>query len=341
MNDRNDKWWAAGWKNQAESWNDMGNITFVILNYKTWQEAAACAVSILGTQTWTDLRIVIVDNGSGNGSVEQLKKQFEAEPRVHVIAAAENLGFAKGNNFGIAYAREHFSPEFIVAANSDIIFEQADYCEQLAAVYAKKPYAVLGGDIVDESRTQHFNPVASARAYTVNYMRKQAFISWAKAVIFRLIKLLHLKRAVAGHYGIAVGADGADVKDGSRNLTTREVEGKSVAADERIGEELEDVLLHGCCLVFSKDFFEKLDGFWDKTFLYAEEEILYYLAAKKGLRMIYSPRIVCMHKEAVTTNVLYRDFCDAKIFYFSNVAKSYKLFLGLMKECETADGEKR
>lgn len=319
----------------------MGNITFVILNYKTWQEAAACAASILDTQTWEDIRIVIVDNGSGNGSAERLNAKFAGEERVHVIASEENLGFAKGNNLGIAYARAHFAPEFIVAANSDIIFEQADYCEQLAAVYANKPYAVLGGDIVDESRTQHFNPVARARVYTVSYMRKQAFISWAKAVMFRLIKLLHLKRAVAGHYGIAVGADGADVKDGSRNLTTREVEGKSVAADERIGEELEGVLLHGCCLVFSKDFFEKLDGFWDKTFLYAEEEVLYYLAAQKGLRMIYTPRVMCMHKEAVTTNTLYRDFCDAKIFYFSNVAKSYRLFLGLMKECEAADGEKR
>lgn len=75
-----------------------------------------------------------------------------------------------------------------------------------------------------------------------------------------------------------------------------------------------------------------MDGFWDGTFLYAEEEILYYLAKKKGLRMLYTPRVRCMHKEAVTTNTLYRDFCDAKIFYFSRITKSYQLFLKLMKE---------
>lgn len=312
----------------------MGNISFVILNYKTYKEAIACAESILATQAWEDIKIVIVDNGSGNGSAEKLKEHFIKEKKVHIIASQENLGFARGNNLGIRYARERFKPDFIVAANSDIIFEQKDYCEQLAAVYEDKPYAILGGDIVDASRTQHFNPVARERNYTLNYMRKQVLVSWAKAVMFRLIKLFHLKRAVAGHYGIATNEQGEDVKDGSKNLTTREVEGKSVAADSRIEEEMEGVLLHGCCMVFSKDFFEVFDGFWDKTFLYAEEEILYYLAMKKGMRVLYSPGVTCMHKEAVTTSSLYQDFCDAKIFYFSHITTSYRLFLKLMKEYE-------
>ncbi len=310
----------------------MGNISFVILNYKTWREAAACAESIFTTQTYGDLQVVIVDNGSGNESVRELRARFAGEPRAHLVVSEKNLGFARGNNLGIAYAREHFAPDFIVAANSDIIFEQRDYCEKLAEIYRETPYAVLGGDIVDASRTQHLNPVARERVYTLNYMRKQVFVSWAKAAMFRLIKLFRLKRAMAGHYGIATDEHGADVRDGSKNLTTREVGGKSVAADERIAEELAGVLLHGCCLVFSKDFFAEFDGFWEGTFLYAEEEILYYLAEKRGLSLLYSPRVTCVHKEAVTTNTLYRDFCDAKIFYFSHITKSYRLFLKLMKD---------
>lgn len=310
----------------------MGNISFVILNYKTYEETAACAESILTTQTWEDIQIVIVDNGSGNGSAERLRERFAGEERVHVIASEENLGFARGNNLGIRYAREQFNPDFIVAANSDILFEDKDACEKLAEVYARRPYAILGGDIVDATHTQHFNPVARERSYTLNYMRKQVFVSWAKAWMFRFIKLFHLKRAVAGHYGVTA-QDGVERESGDgRKLTTREVNGKSVAADSRIEEEYEGVLLHGCCLVFSRDFFAEFDGFWEGTFLYAEEEILYYLAMKKGLRVLYSPEFTCMHKEAVTTNTLYRDFCDAKIFYFSHITKSYRSFLKLMKE---------
>ena len=312
----------------------MGTISFVILNYKTYEEAMACAASILTTQTYPDIQIVIVDNGSGNGSAEQLKEHFAGEARVHIVAAEQNLGFAQGNNLGIRYAREYFHPDFVVAANSDIIFEQPDYCEKLYGIYERKPFAVLGADIIDASRTQHFNPVARARVYTIPYMRRQALISSCKAWMFRAIRLLRLKKAVAGHYGIATNEEGVDVSDGSKNLTTREVEGKSVSADVRIGEELTDVLLHGCCMVFSKDFFAEFDGFWPETFLYAEEEILYYLAKKRGLVMLYSPEVVCMHKEAVTTRQIYTDFCDAKIFYFSNVARSYRKFLKLMREYE-------
>lgn len=294
----------------------MGNISFVILNYKTYQEAIACAESILTSQSYPDIRIVIVDNGSGNGSREQLELYFDGEERVHVIASEENLGFAKGNNLGISYAREHFSPEFIVAANSDIIFEQKDYCEKLFEIYHRKPFAILGSDIIDASRTQHFNPVARERSYSLSYMRKQIAVSYAKALAFRVVKLLHLRKAAEDRV----------------HVTTREENGVSVAADVRVDEEMEGVLLHGCCMVFSRDFFAEFAGFWPDTFLYAEEEIIYYLAMKKGLHVLYTPEVTCMHKEAVTTKQLYRDFCDAKIFYFSNVAKSYRKFLKLMKE---------
>lgn len=296
----------------------MKKICFVILNYKTYKEAIACAMSVLTTQKYSDINIIIVDNGSPNDSAEQLENYFKHEQRVHVIVSDENLGFAKGNNRGIKYAREHFEPDFIVVANSDIIFEQSDYCEKVVEIYERKPYAILGGDIIDAKRVQHFNPVARNRIYTIPYMRKQAFVSEIKAWMYRIIKLLHMKKAV----------------EDKETLATREEKGKSVVASKRVETELENVLLHGCCMVFSKDFFQKLDGFWPETFLYAEEEIIYYLAMKKNLKIVYSPEIVCMHKEAVTTKQLYQDFCDGKIFYYANVAKSYWKFYKLMKSYE-------
>jgi RNA polymerase sigma factor (sigma-70 family) len=216
----------------------MGTICFVILNYKTWREAAACAESILKTQQGQDIRIVLVDNGSGNGSEESLREEFAGEKRVHVIASEKNLGFARGNNLGIRYARSHFEPDFIVAANSDIIFEQEDYCEKLREIYKEERFDILGGDIVDASRTRHFNPVARNRQYTLNYMRKQILVSWAKCKMFQLIKLFHLKKAIAGHYGVVSDETGRDVKDGSKNLTTREEDGKSVSADSRVDERI-------------------------------------------------------------------------------------------------------
>ena len=217
----------------------MRTICYVILNYKTYEEAAACAESILSTQTWKNMHIVIVDNGSGNGSEEWLAEHFIDEKRVRVTASGENLGFARGNNLGIRYAREHYDPDLIVAANSDILFEQPDFCERLFEIYDRKPYAILGADVVDATRTQHFNPVAEKRSYTLNYMRKQIVSSWIRAMSYRMSRLLLGKK------------NGGDLSRGTG--ATREVDGEAVAADSRVGEEREGVLLHGCCLVFSRD----------------------------------------------------------------------------------------
>jgi GT2 family glycosyltransferase len=313
---------------------NMGTICYVILNYNTYNEAICCADSILTTQKDDGIKIILVDNGSKNDSVTQLNAYTEGKEQVSLVVSEENLGFARGNNLGISYAREHFDPDFIVAANSDIIFEQADYGEKIREIYERHRFDLLGGDILDANREKHLNPVATKRQYTLNYMRKQVLVSFLKACSFRLIKALHLKGAVAGHYGIVTEEDGSDRKDGSKNLTTREVEGKAVAADDCIKEEMEDVLLHGCCLIFSRDFFQTFSGFYEETFLYAEEEILYYLALKQHMTVLYSPEIRCVHKEAVTTSSMYRDFCDGKIFYFSNITRSYRLFLRLMKEQE-------
>ncbi len=311
----------------------MGHICFVILNYRVDQESICCAESILQTQTYENYDIVIVDNGSGNRSKERLEEYFSGRKNVHVIASEENLGFACGNNLGINYARENFDSDFIVVSNSDIVFEQPDYCEELVKIYKRRRYDILGGDIVDITQTLHFNPVARNRDYNISYMRKQAAVSSAKALMFRLIKFFHLKKAAAKHYGIAQNQNSGGQTSGAKSAT-REVNGVSVSADSRIEHEMQGVLLHGCCLVFSRDFFRHLHGFYDKTFLYAEEEILYYQAMELGMTVLYSPHIGCIHKEAVSTNSIQKEFCDSRIFYFSNVAKSYRIFLRLMKEAK-------
>lgn len=311
----------------------MGHICFVILNYKVEQESICCAESILHTQTYENYDIVIVDNGSANGGRERLEQYFLGQKRVHVIASEENLGFARGNNLGIAYARENFDSDFIVVTNSDIVFEQPDYCEELVKIYKRRRYDILGGDVVDVSRTWHFNPVAMNRVYNIRYMRKQAVVSSAKAVLFRLVRFFHLKKAAAKHYGAAQNQNGGKTESGVKSAT-REVNGVSVAADARMEHEMQGALLHGCCLVFSRDFFRNLKGFYDGTFLYAEEEILYYQAMELGMTVLYSPHIGCVHKEAVSTNSMQKDFCDGRIFYFSNVAKSYRIFLKLMKQAK-------
>ncbi len=356
----------------------MARVSFVILNYKAYREAMACADSVLALrgarEPGGDVSIVIVDNGSKNGSARALRERYAGRENVAVVASEKNLGFARGNNLGISYARRHFDPDFVVAANSDILFLQEDFCERVEGAYERRPFAILGGDVVDLEGGQHFNPVAEGREYTIRYMQKMVAISYAKAGAYRAARALlrcsparrggtkatrevggapggarkkgkRAMREVGGELGGARGKGavsqvggtpgGARGKGERANArATREVGGRSVSAESLVGEEREGVLLHGCCLVFSRDFFKEMDGFWEGTFLYAEEEILYYLATRRGLRIVYDPGVRCVHKEAATVRSIARGPADEKAFYYAHVAESYRRFLALMRREE-------
>jgi len=60
-----------------------------------------------------DFELIIVDNGSTDGTVEYLK----SKPEIKLILNTENLGFSKGNNQGIEIAQG----EYIGFLNNDIL----------------------------------------------------------------------------------------------------------------------------------------------------------------------------------------------------------------------------
>lgn len=57
------------------------------------------------------------------------------------------------------------------------------------------------------------------------------------------------------------------------------------------------VILHGCALLFTPDFFVRYRGFYKRTFLYEEEAILYLMCTYRGLKQVYAPEVKIYHKE--------------------------------------------
>jgi len=62
------------------------------------------------------LKIILVDNGSSDGSVSWVKKIY---PKTMIIQNNENLGFAKANNMGISFALRNKEVSYIVTLNND------------------------------------------------------------------------------------------------------------------------------------------------------------------------------------------------------------------------------
>jgi GT2 family glycosyltransferase len=66
----------------------------------------------MGRQTLEGVELLIVDNGSKDGSVEFVRERF---PKVRVISSDTNLGFAAGNNLAIRQA----CTDYVALLNND------------------------------------------------------------------------------------------------------------------------------------------------------------------------------------------------------------------------------
>ncbi len=90
------------------------SVSVIILNYNGKEYLEECIDSIL-QQTYRNLEITIVDNGSQDGSVELVKEKYL--DKVNLIENGTNLGFALGNNIGISSARGNY----IALLNNDAV----------------------------------------------------------------------------------------------------------------------------------------------------------------------------------------------------------------------------
>ena len=97
-----------------------------------------------------------------------------------------------------------------------------------------------------------------------------------------------------------------------------------------------NVQLHGCFLCFSEEYFKHFDGFYPETFLYMEEDILFYLTQQKKLTTVYLPELKVFHKEDSSSNAAWKSNRKRdinKVRYALESAEAFKKLL--LKESGT------
>jgi N-acetylglucosaminyl-diphospho-decaprenol L-rhamnosyltransferase len=75
-----------------------GDATAVVLNWRTPEHTVRAGRALVADGVPPE-RLVVVDNGSGDGSVEEIRRELAG---ARVLALPENVGFARGNNLGAA-----------------------------------------------------------------------------------------------------------------------------------------------------------------------------------------------------------------------------------------------
>jgi GT2 family glycosyltransferase len=120
------------------SWVELSSssrIAVVIVNWNGRAYTLECLRS-LQEQQHTELEVVLVDNGSIDGSVCAVRGQF---PDTVIIRAGSNLGYAGGNNLGLGYALDR-GFEYVLVLNNDTVLA-ADCAYQLVMDLERHPDA--------------------------------------------------------------------------------------------------------------------------------------------------------------------------------------------------------
>lgn len=94
-------------------------VSIVILNWNGKQDTVECVESLKKVH-YPKYDIILVDNGSFDGSADFLEKQY---PYITIIKNKENLGFTGGNNVGIQKALDT-GAEYILLLNNDTTVDQ-------------------------------------------------------------------------------------------------------------------------------------------------------------------------------------------------------------------------
>jgi GT2 family glycosyltransferase len=111
---------------------DFPLVSIISVNYNQAQLTCEMLAS-LRRISYPNIEVIIVDNASPTEAPTRIREEF---PEVQLICSARNLGFAGGNNLGVAVAKG----KYVLFLNNDTEVEP-DFLEPLVACFEADPQA--------------------------------------------------------------------------------------------------------------------------------------------------------------------------------------------------------
>ncbi len=124
------------------------DVSILIVTYKCRDEARDCLASIYAQDHRVRFETLVLDNDSGDGTVEMVRSEF---PAAQLVALDENIGFAAGVN----RLAEHASGEFLLLLNPDTLVHPGAFDELVEFARARPQHGLYGGRTINPDGTPH------------------------------------------------------------------------------------------------------------------------------------------------------------------------------------------
>jgi len=145
----------------------MPILSICIVSYKVKGLLEKCLESIYEHTGKMDFEIVVVDNNSGDGTVEMVRERF---PEVHLIANAQNTGLARAVNMALKKSRGRY----LMLLNPDTLVLNSSLKNMVHYMSNNAQVGILGGKVLNHDGTQMLS--CSSFPCLLSYMLEAFFL---------------------------------------------------------------------------------------------------------------------------------------------------------------------
>lgn len=127
----------------------MTRVTVAIVTYRSKAELPTCLESVLASDV--PVKIVVIDNASGDGTLELAREYSSRHSNVVAIDSGGNIGLAAGNNLVIP----HIEGDYVLILNPDTVIKPDTLSSLIALMEGDPKIGVVGPMNVYEDGRPH------------------------------------------------------------------------------------------------------------------------------------------------------------------------------------------
>lgn len=273
------------------------DLSIIIVSFNTVKVTSRCLKSLrsnFSKYRGVSYEVIVVDNGSVDGSVAMLREESKKWPNLMVVVSKKNVGYGKGNNMGVAKSKGNY----ILYLNSDAIVSDIDFAD-LMHIFKHDPK--VGALTVKVMLTNGLIDPASHRGIPTPWASLSYFLGLEK-----MLGRVPLIGRIFGKYHMTY-----------MNLNSvHEIEVPT-----------------GAFLMVRSEIIKKIGGFDRDYFAYGEDVEMAYRIAQEGYKILYYPLWEVLHLKSVSglkkpdpkvrAFIRFHFYDSMKIFYRKHYEKKY------------------